>query len=285
MDNYQYIQNFQDNDGLLRSYFNYTQTVFGFDLMDWRKSGHWKDNYIPHAIVFNNQVVAGMGASKMMVQINGSNVPAIQIGSVGVMPEYRGKGLARILMERVLEEYKDYPLIFLFASEDVSKFYTKLGYKRVQEGEPFIYIQHKGKALEAEKISLNSEHLERLLNTKVQRSTIIDARDNLSFYWFHLMYFYEEDIYYIEEKDVIFIASYEDDIVYLHDVLSSNEVTFDEIQNYIIKKSTKQVRFGFTPDWLCVDYQVVPRLDKHIYVIGDFIEDMSNCKFPKTSIT
>ena len=130
MTDYQYLKNYQNDEELMESYFNLTQKVFSFDLKKWRSAGYWKDKYIPHSIILDNEVVANISASIMQVQINEKDIPAVQLGSVCVLSEHRGKGLSKILMERVFEEYKKYPLIFLFASDDVSEFYEKFGFRQ-----------------------------------------------------------------------------------------------------------------------------------------------------------
>lgn len=285
MINYQYLKNCQYNDELMESYFELTQKIFHFDLKDWRKAGFWQDKYIPHSLICNNKVIANISASIMNLQLEGKDIQAVQLGSVGVLPDYRGKGLSKILMDKVLEEYKSHPLVFLFARNGVSQFYQKFGFRRFDESLPFISLENIWKRTEAEKISINSQHIKRLLEVRLQRSSILDARENPSIYWFHLMYNFSENIYYIEGKDVIFIAEYKDDAVYVYDVLSEKDITFDEIKSYVVEPKTKKVVFHFTPDWLRINYDVVTIEGNALYAYGEFLENMKNCKFPETSIT
>lgn len=285
MTDYQYLKNYQNDEELMESYFSLTQKVFSFDLKNWRSAGYWKDKYIAHSIILDNKVVANISVSIMQVQINGKEIPAVQLGSVCVLPEHRGKGLSKVLMERVFEEYKNYTLIFLFASDDVSEFYQKFGFRRVEEKLPFINVEDNHNSAEALKMPISSEKINKLLSSKLQGSSIIDARSNSSIYWFHLMYNFSKNIYYIEEKDVIFIAAYKDDIVDVYDILSEKEITFEEIKNYIIKDKTRKVLFHFTPDWLKVSYDVMPIENNALYAYGEFLLDMKNCKFPETAIT
>jgi N-acetylglutamate synthase-like GNAT family acetyltransferase len=282
---YKYIKINKDNKELIKSYDRFTQRVFNFNLEYWRIAGHWKNQYVPNSLVENNQVIANVSASIMQLQLNNKPIQAIQLGSVGALPEYRGKGLARGLMDKVLEEYKQFPLIFLFASDDVSGFYVKCGFRRVDESLPFIRMKNVHKSIESIRISRDSEHIKRLLSSKLQHSAIIDARGNESIYRFHLMYNFSDNIFYIEEKDIVFVADYEDDTVNIYDIMSANHITFDEIKHFILKKNTKKVRFHFTPDWLNVEYETEPINDNALYVHGKFLEHMENYKFPATAIT
>lgn len=283
--NYQYIKSYQEDNELIKNYFDFTQQIFSFDLQKWKNAGYWTDNYVPHSLISNNKIISNISASIMQLQINGKHIQAIQLGSVGVLPDYRGKGFSRMLMERVFDEYSDYPLIFLFASDDVSEFYKKFGFRRIDEIFPVMNVLNKFKKVNPINIPLESEQLKRILNSKLQYSSIIDARGNISIHWYHLMYQFSKDIYYIEENDIIFIAKYKNDMVDLFDVLSVNKVSFDEIEKYILKDTTKQVRFHFTPDWLNVNYDVIPRKDKALYVYGEFLNNMSNCIFPEIGTT
>jgi GNAT superfamily N-acetyltransferase len=285
MKSHEYIKILKDNNELIKSYDCFTQEVFSFDLEYWRTAGHWKNQYFPNALIINNQVVANVSACIMQLQLNDKAIQAIQLGAVGVLPEYRGKGLARNLMGKVLEEYKQFPLIFLFASDDVSEFYLKCGFRRVNEGVPFINIENVLQQAEPLKITKESEHIKRLVNRNLQYSAFIDARGNESIYQFHLMYNFADNIFYVEEKDIVFIAEYEDDTVNLYDIMSANQITFDEVKAYILKEDTKKVCFHFTPDWLNVDYEVVKRKDNALYVYGEFLEHMDNCRFPATAVT
>ena len=188
-------------------------------------------------------------------------------------------------MERVLQEYKKYPLIFLFASDDVSEFYLKCGFRRINEIVPCISVSSSAESVEAERISMESKHIKRLLNNRLQRSAVIDARGNEEIYHFHLIYNFRESIYYIKEKDVIFIADYEEDIVNIYDIVSNHKISFRDIESYILKENTREVRFHFMPDWLKVDYKTFPSNDNALYVYGQFPENIKACRFPCTSVT
>lgn len=93
-----YIKNCQHDDILRPSYFAFTQEVFGFDLAAWRDAGHWDERYVPHSLIDHGRVVANVSATLMSLQVRGKDIYAVQLGSVGVLPEYRGRGLARMLI-------------------------------------------------------------------------------------------------------------------------------------------------------------------------------------------
>lgn len=281
--NYEYIKNYQCNDELMESYFQYTKKVFGFDLKKWRSLDHWKNQYIPHSLIENNKVIANVSAAIMKLQIKGKDVDAVQIGSVGVLSEYRAKGLSRVLMKEIIEEYKDYPLIFLFSS--LEQYYEKFGFKRFKEITPYIKILDKSKSVESIKVTLEFEAVKRLLEGNLQNSSIIDAKGNIDFNWFHLMYIHKNNIYYIKDKDIVFLARYDKGTVDVYDIFSQWKVDFEEIKEYILKPDTTEIRFHFTPDWLSVDYDTKPYAEHNMFVLGEFPEDINNFKFPDIAVT
>lgn len=282
---YQYRKGYQTDSDLMKSYFEFTESVFRFSLADWKQAGKWDEKYVPHSLVADGRVIANASASIMELQILGKTIPAVQLGSVGVLSEYRGSGLSRVIMEKILEEYRHIPVIFLFANHKVLDFYPKFGFRRVDEIIPQIYVpQAVAQTGEAVKIDLESADLNRLLKAKLQHSAVVDARGNSQVYWYHLMYNYRDRLYYIKERDVVLIAKYQDDCVVISDILSAAPVTLDELAGYIIKPGINRVRFDFTPDWLVQDYDTIPNEGEVMYVYGDFPQDI-DFKFPVTAHT
>ena len=280
-----YMENCQRHEGLCESYFAYTREVFGFDLAAWRDAGYWDESYIPHSLVDGGRVVANVSASLMTLQVNGEDVPAVQLGSVGVLSQYRGRGLAKTLMERVLDRYKGYPLIFLFAGGQVSGFYTRFGFRRVPEIQPCIRTHGGGEVREAHHLAWDAEPVRRLTGARLQRSAILDARDNPSVYLFHMLYEFGESIYHIPEYDIVFLAEYDGDTAHIYDILSKNPVSFGRIASYLRRPETREIIFHFTPDWLDGDYEPIPWKEDGMYVIGDVLEGADPFKFPVTAQT
>lgn len=284
--NCKYIKGYQLDDNLMNSFYKFTQQIFEFDLVAWKNAGHWGKDYELHTLVNDGSIIANISACIMHLQIAGKSIPAVQLGSVGVLPEFRGQGLSRILLEKVLSEYQQYPLILLFANRSVLDYYPKFGFKQVKENVMQIDVANQDREVKtAVKINIGAQELKQMLAAKLQGSSIIDARGNAAVYWFHLLYNYSENLYYIGDKNVIFIAKYQDESVTIIDVLAEDAVRFDEISSFILKKDTKTVYFGFTPDWLNVHDKVNSNPDDVMYVLGKFPENLPNFKFPLTAHT
>lgn len=281
----EYVTNCQHDEGLRQSYHAYTRAVFGFDLTAWHKKGYWDDRYIPHSLIDNGRVVANVSAALMTLQVNDKDMPAVQLGSVGVLPEYRGRGLARMLMERVLDIYRGYPLIFLFAEGQVDGFYKRFGFRRIPEIQPCVRVNGIGTVNKSDKIPPEAEPVRRLIGAKLQRSGILDARENPTIYWFHLLYEFPEDIYSIPDHDIVFLAKYDQDTVHVYDILSEKPVSLDQIEAYIRRPETRKICFHFTSDWLGIEYEPDPWKEDGLYVTGNALDGVDPFKFPVTAQT
>lgn len=57
-----------------------------------------------------------------------------------IHPEYQGKGIGRMIMDKMQEKYGDFHMQMLTADGDAIKFYQKMGFERAGQTEPmWIY--------------------------------------------------------------------------------------------------------------------------------------------------
>ena len=102
-----------DVDWQLR-FFAHVQQIFRPDnWRAWRDRGGWTTDYEVFALLDGDQIVSTVGRSRMQLVDNGRAVAGYQLGAVGTLPHYRGRGLARRLMDEVVGEldYPDQPII------------------------------------------------------------------------------------------------------------------------------------------------------------------------------
>jgi GNAT superfamily N-acetyltransferase len=126
---YTCVTDYKENDELRKSFNVLTQKTYKFDFEFWYHYGYWGDKYIPYSLLKDNKVVANAFVNIIDFTILGEDKRYIQIGTVMTGQEYRGKGLSRFLMERILKDWESRcDLIYLFANESVLDFYPKFGF-------------------------------------------------------------------------------------------------------------------------------------------------------------
>lgn len=246
-----YKCNYKEDEGLRKSFNELTHQTYGFDFEEWYQAGYWGEGYIPCSLVDGEKVIANVSVNIMNFIVDGEEKRYIQLGTVMTDKEYRGKGLSRILMERVLEEWEDRcESMYLFANDSVLDFYPKFGFECYEE---YQYILHREKEKTGEKVrklendnALDQEILTRLVKDTVPVSRI-HTQNNSSLVMFYWMDFMKDSIYYIEDYQVVAICEYEQEVLYLQDVFALGEVELKPIINALMKEETKKIVLGFTP--------------------------------------
>lgn len=100
----------------------------------WRDRGGWTTNYEVFALVDEGAIVGTVGRSRMHLVIEGEERVGYQLGAVATLDRYRGQGLARQLVEWVIDslDATDQPII-LFANSNVHDFYPRFGFRRLPQ--------------------------------------------------------------------------------------------------------------------------------------------------------
>ncbi len=127
----QLIQNYMEDRAKRQALNELTQQVFGFDFEGWVTGGYYEGDYIPYSLEEDGRLIANVSVNRMEFLQNGERKHYIQLGTVMTRPDCRGKGYARALMERVLEQYRGKcDGIYLFGNLDALGFYDRLGFRR-----------------------------------------------------------------------------------------------------------------------------------------------------------
>ena len=69
----------------------------------------------------------------MKIVLRGEWITGWQLGAVGVVPQWRGRGLQRQIMQSLLGHVDEKDIVFLFANDTVLDFYPLFGFRRVIE--------------------------------------------------------------------------------------------------------------------------------------------------------
>ncbi|HYK73491.1 MAG TPA: GNAT family N-acetyltransferase, partial [Pseudoneobacillus sp.] len=128
-----FVKGYQHDEKLRKSFNLLATLIFGIEFESWYQKGYWRDKYIPYSFVVQDQVVANVSVNLIDMTINNSEKSAVQIGTVMTHPDHRGKGYSQLLMNKVLTDYANADLFYLFANETVLDFYPKFGFQRMAE--------------------------------------------------------------------------------------------------------------------------------------------------------
>lgn len=248
---YIYRCNYKDDNGLRNSFNSLTEKTYGFNFEQWYEYGYWGDKYIPYSLLDGERVVANVSVNIIDFLILGEKKRYIQIGTVMTEEEYRGRGLSRALMERVLKEWEDKcDLIYLFANDSVLDFYPKFGFEVCNEYEYSINKVKKEKSEKIRKMNMdNKEDKDLVYNMACNTIPVskISMKNNPSLIMFYCISFMRDSIYYIEDYEAVVICDFNEEVLYVQDIFTTKEVNLDKIINAMMNERTKKVVLGFTP--------------------------------------
>jgi len=265
--------------------------TFGIDFEEWYQKGYWNNRYIPYSFANGDRVVANISVNLIDFVMKGEEKKAIQIGTVMTHPDYRGQGLSKQLMNRVLEDYKDYDFIYLFANETVLNFYPKFGFHAIQESQfSMDTIPLQTNISRIRKLDVNNDEdrelIYKLATERQPISKLFGTKHTQHLSMFYSIYVFADQIYYIKEEDTIVIFELEQDVLYIYDIISRTSQNTEHIISKIIDENTKKIVFHFTPNLKELQAKSQPYNGTEVLFVkmnGDHIEFPSQFKHPKTS--
>ena len=249
--NYGFVKDFKHDQEIRVSFNKLTEAVFGFSLENWYHDGFWGGYYIPYSLLHHDKVVSNVSISKIEFDIEGERKLGIQIGTVMTDEKYRNRGLNKYLMEKILHEWKDRTdFIYLFANDSVLDFYPQFKFKVVEEYQHSKKVDVHRASSAWKKLNMKDPADVTFFIGRIKDSVPvakISMRNNVSLIMFYCNWIKKNSIYYIEKLDVIVIADFNNDTVYLDDIFSVSPISIDSVIHSIPDKSIIRVILGFTP--------------------------------------
>lgn len=278
--------NYRENEDLRRSFNELAEKVFELNFENWYKNGFWKDNYIPYSVIEDGKVVSNVSVNACNMNYSGRVVKLIQLGTIMTDPDYRGKGYSRILMERVISDYKDkVDGIYLFANDSVLDFYPRFGFKTGKEYQYSKDVNNTGEDRTVLVPMADKEawdKMVRLITEKEQNSRFYMV-ENTGLYMFYLSQFMQENTFYIESCDSYAVAEIEDDTLILHTIIGKGDVdkvisAFGCNIKKVVLNFTPNVTYGFEENELHEE-------DTTLFVMGKFFEEIEDERLMFQAIT
>lgn len=290
---YSIYEDFRDNKKLRNKFYNYVDVVFpSANFKIWHDKGFWQDEYIPFSIIKNDKIISNVSITKMKILINGVSVNGIQFGTVGTIPAHRNKGYSRILMEYVLNKFQSSTDIFLlFANDSVLNFYPKFGFENYSES---IFISNTNipkPQIGSRKLNINDSSdftlIKKLLKSRLPLTRIFGATDYDFITFWHILNMYSNNLFYLEEDEVIVIKTEDNNRVHIWDVIFMKPLNLSSVIPKIIENhDLRSIRYYFPPDQLEFDYDEIEEdTDSPFFIRGNFDLQNSNFKFPVTAQT
>ncbi|MGF7142324.1 GNAT superfamily N-acetyltransferase [Anaerotaenia torta] len=226
------------------------EKVFGLEFETWYSLGYWTHRYCPYSLVRNNRIVANVSVNPMEFAVEGKRYRTLQIGTVMTDPDYRNKGLSRVLLECVLAEHKGkYDLIYLYANSSVREFYPRFGFEKTEE---YIYSKTctRKSGYHFRKLDGRSPENQKLL-LRLLQNNVPSAKytlvDNPYLPMFYLTSFLAECIYYCEKLDLAAVVEYEKESMTVNEIFSTREFSLEEVISCLLDQPERKVTLGFTP--------------------------------------
>lgn len=254
---YRYSTAVKNNDVLRESFNELTRKTFDFDFVNWYEAGHWGEMYLPHVVTDEDRVISNVSVNLMQFDVCGVEKNYIQIGTVMTDRAYRGQGLNRMIMERILKEYEGkVDGIYLFGNDSVLDYYPKFGFKPSKEYEYYLTCNQEESIVPyvVEKVDMTQkEQCEKLYD--VIRNYSGDSNnqndglcmsDNLGLYQFWINAGFGNSIYYLPEKEVYVAADMEGKILHIHQIFGKQPVEIVRFGRAFGEK-IDEIVLGYTP--------------------------------------
>lgn len=288
--NYEMISDYKDNKMYRDSFNKLAESTFDINFEEWFRSGFWNDKYVCYSYIDNNEVISNVSINKMNLIYQGENYSALQIGTVMTHPNYRGQGLAKNLLNHVIAKYEDqYDFLYLFANDTVLDFYPKFGFERIEESSFTVDACNlKKKASKLKKLNPDNKTdfqlISRIVSERAPLSNILDVKESEDLLMFYVLIALKNELYYLEELDVIVLMEQEGTDLYVLDILSTKKLDVVEVLSYLSTKKIETIHLLFTPEKSkYIDAAYIIETEDMLFVRPNVLTIENYFLFPATS--
>lgn len=246
---YTYVTDYKNNDKLRKSFNELTEKTFCFNFVEWYTNGFWSEKYIPYSLADCNKIIANVSVNLMDFHMDGIKKHYIQIGTVMTDRDYRGQGLSRFLMEKIIDEYKDKTDgIYLFGNDSVINFYPKFGFVESKEYQYSKTIYSANNENTIQHVNMDDKANWSKLLDAVKCSMVNDrlVMDNPELFAFWTTGCLRNNVYYLAEEDIYIIADVKEDNLFIYQTVANHKINLEKIISSF-GCGIKEVTLGFTP--------------------------------------
>lgn len=280
------IHGYRDCKALRDSFNRLAEETFGLNFEGWYRNGFWKENYDPHSIVIDGEVVSNVSVNRTDLAFGGKRYHILQIGTVMTAEAHRGKGCGRAIMEYIGREYADVDGIYLFGNDGVVDYYPKFGFRPAKEYSYSKTVSLTGET-KAEQVLMDGPAAWEKLARAMKESTFREGCpmvDNPGLIFFYVSLFMQEAVYYLADLDAWVIAEPEDGNLTIHNIFADASVTIGDVAAAF--GNVARISLGFAPadakGWIIEELR---EEDCNFFVKGDVFDEFEERKLRIPSLS
>ncbi len=246
---YELIRDFRDDPVFRESFFDLARRVFELNFTGWHRAGCWGERYIPYALCSGDAVVANISVNRIDTGWRGRRRRYVQLGTVMTDPAHRGRGLARRLMESVLEEWRPKcDAVYLYANSSVLDFYPRFGFRRrVEYRARMACGPGRGGAV---RLDMENPGDREILLRRYRKSnpfSELPMFDNPGLLMFHCCSHLRDSVFFIPEADLAAVAVRDGGTLHCFDLFGGGGYPLRRALSFLADESTREAVLGFTP--------------------------------------
>ncbi len=246
---YDYRDDIRRDEAVRRSFDALARRTFGLSFEGWYQGGYWQGDYLPHVLMRGDKVVANVSVNLCPMRLDGEPCRLVQLGTVMTDENFRGRGLARFLMERILETWASRcDGMYLYANDSVLGFYPKFDFVRAEEYRYELPLS--GEKPSAVRLSMeNAADVRALLNAfgKGNPFARMAMTANEGLLMFYCSQFLKDGIRYLPEAGTAAVLEAGDDALTVWDIFGGDGLRLSDVLTAVAPEGTRRIRLGFTP--------------------------------------
>lgn len=246
---YEFTKSVREDQKVRKSFNLLAQNTFGINFEPWYQNGYWRNDYIPYVLLNGDKVVSNVSVNIINTRWENQTKHYVQLGTIMTDKEFRGNGLSRWLIDKVLMDWKDKSdAVYLFANDSVLNFYPKFGFEKALEYQYHKIINKKDGIVRKLDMSVSNDRKLLLDTYKFSNPfSALPMENNDGLLMFYCSQFMRDNIYYIERYEAVIVAEYQDENLVCYDIFCEDKCTIDDVLCTMAQYDNKIVTLGFTP--------------------------------------
>ncbi len=287
------VSNYMRDDTLRHALNELAKKTFWIDFEDWVTGGYFEGDYIPYSFMENGKIISNVSANRMTFLQNGVERNYIQIGTVMTDKNYRRRGLAKKLIDHVIEQYKDNcDGFYLFANLEALEFYDQCGFSRVTEYRYEVKEEFCKRRSEGERfmpVNTADGKMKQKYMDMIRHSAVNSSMEQINKFGLQMFYTADmENVCYAKDLDCFIVAETEGDTLFLQSIICENQVALSDV---LCRMSGEyhECRLGFVPDRKDMDMCIAEKYDGaedyRLFYFGEKLKSIEKEKlyFPELS--